>query len=198
FEKSGMKVYMEIVGFWTKRYLEMKIKKLQQLQGVDILIAADEKLACDKLKRVKGPVFFYEGRVPIRPIFEFLKNREEKLLHVEIQNLDLGRLHLEGDVVELHTIAENLAVSDKALRTKLEGIEVEGYTFAGELFVSNKKLRELESKIASLTKPSLSQTIRLLEDEGIGKPYGILSALNYGIRWNGLDLDNSLVYKKQS
>jgi len=198
FEKSGMKVYMEIVGFWTRRYLETKIKKLQQLQGVDLIIAANEKLACDKLKRVKGQVIFYKSNVPLRPIFEFLKNREETLLHLELQSLDLGRLHLDGDVVELHTIAENLGVSDKALRTKLEGFKVEGYTFAGELFVSNKKLSELESKIASLTKPSLSQAIRLLEDEGIGKPYGIFSALNYGIRWNGLDLDNSSVYKKQS
>lgn len=198
FEKSGMKVYMEIVGFWTRKYLETKIKKLQQLQGVDIIIAANEKLACDKLKRVKGQVIFYKGKVPIRPIFEFLKIREENFLHLEIQSLDLGSLHLEGDVVELHTIAEKYHVSDKALRTKLEGIAVDGYTLAGELFVSNRKLQEIGLKISSLTKPSLSQAIRLIEDEGIGKPYGILSALNYGIRWGGLDLDSSSIYKKQS
>jgi len=198
FEKRGMNVYMEIVGFWTKKYLETKIKKLQQLHGVDLLIAANEKLACEKLKRLKGQVTFYKIKVPLNPILKFLKDREETLLRSEIQGLDLRRLQLDGDVIELRTIARNLGVSDKALRTKLEGIDVEGYTIAGELFVSNKKLRKIESKLASLIKPSLSQAIRLLHDEGIGKPYGILAALNYGIRWNGLDMNASSVYKKQN
>lgn len=198
FEKSGTKVYMEIAGFWTRRYLETKIKKLRQLQGVDILIAANEKLACDKLKRVKGEVIFYKGNVPLSPVLKFLKDREKMLLHQEIQSLDLARLHLDGDVVELQAIAEQYGVSNEALRTKLEDIKVDNYTLAGDLFVSNKKLHEIESKIASFTKPSLSQVIQVIENEGIEKPYGILSALNYGIRWNGLDLDNSSIYKKQS
>lgn len=198
FEKSGMKVYMEIVGFWTRRYLETKIKKLRQLQGVDILIAADEKLACDKLKRIKGEVVFYKGKVPLRPILRFLKRLEETLLQREIQSLDLARLQLNNDVVELHTIAEQHGVSDEALRMKLEGVKVDNYTLAGDLFVSHKKLQEIELEIASLAEPSLSDAIRLIEKAGIGKPYGILTVLNYGIRWNGLDVDNSSIYKKQT
>lgn len=198
FEKRGMKVFMEIVGFWTRRYLETKIKKLQQLQGVDIIIAANEKLACEKLKRIKGQIIFYKGNVTLRPILKFLKNREETLLRREIQSLDLRRLHLAGDVVELHTIAEEYGVSDEALKKKLESFEADGYTLAGEMFVSDEKLQEIESKIASLTKPSLSQAIRLIEDEGIKKPYDVLSALNYGIRWSGLDLNNSSIYKKHN
>ncbi|MFQ5759073.1 MAG: DUF790 family protein [Candidatus Bathyarchaeia archaeon] len=198
FEKSGMKVYMEIVGFWTRRYLETKIKKLQQLQGVDILIVANEQLACDKLKRLKGQLIFYKGKVPLKPILKFLKSREETLLRLEIENLNLARLNLDGDVVYLHTLAEEYGVSDEALRRKLEGFEVDGYTLVGDLFISNKRLQEIDLKIASLTKPSLSQAIRLIEDDGIKKPYDILSALNYGIRWKGLDLNNSSIYKKQN
>jgi len=198
FERSGMKVYMEIAGFWTKKYLEKKIKKLQQLQGVDILIAADEKLACDKLKRVKGEVIFYKGKVPIKPIIEFLKSREEAHIQREIQDLDLSQLHLVGDAVDLQAIAREYAISDEALRKKLEGFKVDGYTLTGELFVSNKKLQDIEDKIASLSKPSLSQAISLIEVEGIRKPYDILSALNYGVQWNGLDMKNSSIYKKQT
>ncbi len=198
FEKRGMKVYMEIVGFWTTKYLETKIKKLQQLHGVDLIIAANEKLACDKLKRIKGQVTFYKEKVPLQPILKVLKAREETRLRREIQGLDLRRLQLEGDVIEVQTIAGKLGVSAKALRTKLDDIKVEGYTLAGEQIVTNKKLRKIEAKLASLAKPSLSQVIRLLHDEGVGKPYGILAVLNYGIRWNGLDADASSVYKKQN
>jgi len=143
-------------------------------------------------------VIFYKGNVPLRPILKSLKIREETFLHLEIENLDLARLHLDGDVVELHTIAEEYGVSDEALKKKLESFEADGYTLAGEMFVSDEKLQEIESKIASLTEPSLSQAIRLIEDEGIKKPYDVLSALNYGIRWSGLDLNNSSIYKKQN
>ncbi len=198
FEKQGIKVFMEIVGFWTPRYLESKIKKLGQLQDVDIIIAADEKLACDKLKRIRGQVIFYKRNVPLRPVLKYLKDHERTLLIREIQSLDLDKLRLEGSIVELHMIAQQYGVSDEALRRKLEGVEVKGYTFVGELFVSNSKLREIEAKIAALTKPSLNQAIRVIEEEGVEKPYGILSALNYGIRWNGLDMNNSSIYKKQS
>jgi hypothetical protein len=52
-------------------------------------------------------------------------------------------------------------------------------------------------EIASLTNPSLSQAISLIEDKGIKNPSDVLSALNYGIRWKGIDMNSSLIYKKQ-
>ncbi len=198
FEKGGVKVYMEIVGFWTKKYLETKIKKLEQLHGVDIIIAVNEQLACDKLRQIEGKVIFYKSRVPLKPIWKYLKDREEALVHHEIRNLDLTRLQLEGDAVELQAIAQRYGVSDEALRRKLKGLKVDGYTLAGELFISNKKLHDIELKIASLSKPILSHAIHVIEDEGIKKPYDILLVLNYGIRWNGLDFDSSSIYKKQN
>jgi predicted nuclease of restriction endonuclease-like RecB superfamily len=195
FEKNGIKVYMEIVGFWTTKYLEMKIKKLQILQGVDILIAADEHLACDKLRQVKGQLIFYKVNVPLKPVLNFLKSRGEILVQLEMENLKLAPFNLNGDVVQLHRLAEEYGVSNEALRRKLEGFKVEGYTLVGDLFISNKKLQEIDLKIASLTKPSLSQAIRLIEDEGIEKPFDILSTLDYNIQWKGLDMNNSSIHK---
>lgn len=198
FEKNGIKVYMEIVGFWTKKYLETKIKKLQQLQSVDILIAADQHLACDKLKQVKGHLIFYKGRVPLKPILNFLKTRAETQIQFEIRNLKLEPLELEGDVVQLHKLAEEHGVSNEALRRKIEDFKVEGYTLIGDLFISNKKLKEIDSKIASLTNPSLSQALHLIEHDGIKKPFDILTKLDYDIQWKGLDTHKSSIRKKQS
>jgi len=197
FEKNGIKVYMEIVGFWTTKYLETKIKKLRQLQGIEILIAADEHLACDKLKQIKGQLIYYKGKVPLKPILNFLKSTEETFIQLELENLKLPQLDLNGDVVELRRLAKEYGVSNEALRRKLEGFNTESYTLVGDMFVSNEKLQEIDLKIASLTDPSLSQVIHVIEDEGIEKPFAILSTLDYDIQWQGLDLDNSSIRKKQ-
>ncbi len=197
FKKYGIEVYLEIVGFWTRKYLETKIKKLEQLHDVDILIAADEHLACEKLKQLKGQVIFYKGAVPLRPVIELLKRREETAVRFETEKLKLEQLNLEGDIVELHKLAEEHGVSDEALRRKLKGIEVDGYTLVGDFFISKKKLQIIDLKIASLVGSSLAKAICLIEDEGVGKPYDLLSTLDYEIRWRGLDPNNSLIRKRQ-
>ena len=196
FEKAGVKVYMEIVGFWTREYLERKLKKLQLIEGIDMLIAADEKLACDKLRRAKGRVIFYKTKVPLRPILDFLKIKEDTVFQHEVQDFDASHLFLEGDLVELQKIAEQAGISEEALRRKLP-FHVDGYTLAGNLFVSNRKLKEIDLKLSTMGKLSLSHAINLLEEEGVKTPYDVLSALEYGIRWNGLDPKSSSIYKKQ-
>jgi len=197
FEKRCMKVYLEIVGFWTRKYLETKLKKLLQLQGVDILIAADQKLACDRLRQGLGNIVYYTRSVPATKILRLLKSREDALLESEVQRLDLKHLHLEGDIVELQRIAEEHSVSVEALRVRLQNVDVEGYTLAGGFYVRNAKLQKIKLKLESLTEPSLLEAIRLMESEGVKEPYDILSALNYGIRWNGLDLEKGSIYKKE-
>ncbi|UCE95577.1 MAG: DUF790 family protein [Candidatus Bathyarchaeota archaeon] len=197
FEKRGVIIYLEIVGFWTRKYLETKIKKLQQLKGVNILIAANQKLACDRLKQAQGEIIFFKRLVPAGKIFRMLKNYEKNLLEAEIQRLDLNNLHLAGDIVELDTIAQTYGVSVEALQVKLKDVNVDGYTLAGAFFIKNKKLQGIKSKLTSLTEPSVSKAIEVIEAEDVMKPYDVLSALNYGIRWNGLDLENSLIYEKE-
>ena len=49
FKKESLKVLLEVAGFWTPQYLKEKIRKLEQLNNVDLIIAADKKLACQKL-----------------------------------------------------------------------------------------------------------------------------------------------------
>lgn len=196
FERRDMDVYLEIVGFWTQRYLKNKIRKLEQLKDVEIIIAANEGLACEKLKRIKGKIIFYKKFVPMKPILEILREREQLFLQRELQELDLTQLELDSEVVELKALAEKFGVSEKALQRKLKEVSINKYTLAGDLLVSNRKLREIEMKIDSLQTASLSEIINMMEQEGIGTPYDVLSALHYSVQWNGLDLDKSQIYKK--
>lgn len=196
FEKAGMKIYMEIVGFWTKKYLELKIQKLKELHRTDIIVAVDKQLACGKLKRAEGEVIFYKNNVPLKPILKYLKAREEAVVRKQVETLDLAALHLKGEVVELHHVAKELGILGEALKRKLNDSEVEGYRLIGDLLVSEEKLQEIESKIASSAQLKLSDAIQMIEKEGLGRPYEILEALEYGIEWHGLDVDRSFVYKK--
>ncbi len=198
FEKRGTKVYMEIVGFWTKNYLERKVEKLQHLRGVDIIIAANQRLACDKLARLQGEVFFYKKKVPLRPVLDFLNSKEATDLDNEMRKLDMMRLQIDEDVVEIRSIARMHEVSKETIRKKLESIKLDGYTLAGDLLISDKKLQEIESKLQVLSTASLSAALELIEDEGIPSPYDVLSILNFGIRWNGLDATKSSIYRRQN
>ena len=198
FEKRGARVYMEIAGFWTQKYLEKKVEKLQQLKGVEIIIAANQQLACEKLAQLKGEIFFYKKKVPLKPVLDFLNTREETGLHDEMRKLDIMRLQLNKDVVEINSIAKEYDVSREAIKKKLESIKLEGYKLAGDLLVSDKKLQEIGVKLESLSTNSLSTALELIENEGIPNPYDVLSTLNFGIHWNGLDSKKSSIYKKQN
>jgi predicted nuclease of restriction endonuclease-like RecB superfamily len=198
FQKNGAKVYMEIMGFWTRSYLEKKLRKLQQLTDVSMLVAANEQLACDKLRNVGEQVIFYRNKVPLEPVFKYLKTRETAILKGEVDRLNLPQLHFEGDIVDLRRLAEKLGVSYEALASKLDDLDVDDYTRAGDLLVNNRKLQDVDAKLSSLAAPSLADALSLIETEGLARPYDVLSALNYTIKWSGLDPRNSSVDRKQS
>ena len=55
FEKYGRKVYLEIVGFWTKEYLEKKFQKISDIlrnSNVDLFVAVDEELLMFKASSI--------------------------------------------------------------------------------------------------------------------------------------------------
>nr|MDQ5860123.1 DUF790 family protein [Thermoproteota archaeon] len=98
FEKYNKKIYLEIVGFWTKEYLERKLQKLADIfvsadsrkkgnnnnnnnDKTDLLlfIAVNEDFACSKSSFSsivpKGQLIFYKNdTVPVKPILYYLKS----------------------------------------------------------------------------------------------------------------------------
>lgn len=101
FEKHGVKVYLEIVGFWTKDYLKRKLEKIKDLttnpvtaEGVaDLLIAANmdnyisengEKIRIDsifsKFIAKKNLIFYKKDEIPFGPIIKYLKDIDSKII----------------------------------------------------------------------------------------------------------------------
>jgi predicted nuclease of restriction endonuclease-like RecB superfamily len=213
FQKDGTKVYMEIVGFWTQEYLERKIQKLQQLGGVDLIVAVNEGLACSKLGHIRGKVLFYKTAVPPGQVFDLLKEFEEIRLARQTTDLKNIELNLEGEIVELAGIASGLGVSTEALKRiiKTRSIAPSGeggqhavnvvssgrrYRLIGDTLVRDDKLAGIEAKLSTLKEKTLLRANDLIQGEGLGSPDLILGELGYAIKWHGLDMGKATISKK--
>jgi predicted nuclease of restriction endonuclease-like RecB superfamily len=100
FEKSGYKVYFEIVGFWTTDYLKRKLEKLKDLStniattlNIDLLIAANkdnyisengDKIGIDsifsKFIDKKQLIFYKKDEIPFGPIIKYLKEIDSRII----------------------------------------------------------------------------------------------------------------------
>ncbi len=197
FEKHGVKVYLEVVGFWTQEYLERKISKLNSLVNVDMLAAVDENLACSKLRRMKGPVIYYAKDVPVKPILDHLHMREEEVSEGEAELLkSRGDLKLKGDIISVEEIAKDQTVTVDAARQFAENLKPEGYRRVGDYFIAEAKLKELADKISSLGESTFTEAANIIEAEGLNNPQQVLEALGYTVEWFGLTPEMSRIRRK--
>jgi predicted nuclease of restriction endonuclease-like RecB superfamily len=192
-EKYGAKVFLEIVGFWTQEYLERKVNKLAALSDVDILVAADEDLACSKLQRLKGRVIYYSKDVPLKPILDHLRRREELIVESHAESLRKEGLRLEGEVVSIEELAAEHGVPQESARRVLQGLDTKGYTKIGDYYIAGGRLEELKEKIYGLGDARLSEAERLIESWGLKNPQRVLEALGYAIVWEGIDYEKTKI-----
>jgi hypothetical protein len=103
FEKYNRKVYLEIIGFWTKEYLSRKIEKLtafvtssiQANKKIDLLIAISdagyassnsnqsERLAWKNISSgifYKRIIVYKKDEIPIKPVIEYLKSIDAEMI----------------------------------------------------------------------------------------------------------------------
>jgi hypothetical protein len=196
FEKYGAKVYLEVVGFWTSEYLKRKISKLSSIANVDLIIAADESLACSKLERLKTKalVIYYKKDVPMKPIIEHLKERETPILKEQAEVLKGEGIALIGDVVNLNEIARARSVSVESVRIALQDFKPEGYARVGDLFVSRAKLDEIDQKLAGVEK--LTDALRIMEASELKEEADrVLEALGYTSIWDGMEMNKVKISK---
>jgi uncharacterized protein len=101
FEKYGIKVYLEIVGFWTSEYLKRKLEKIKDLLntksatsvGSDLLIVANidnyisengDKTMIDSIfsKYIarNNLIFYKKDQIPFGPIIKYLKDIDSRII----------------------------------------------------------------------------------------------------------------------
>ncbi len=103
-EYGGKKVYIEIVGFWTREYLERKLAKLSKLKDVGMIVAVDRRLACSSFKDLPHSVVVFNGRLRGVDVYPVLKealgspgiSRGEEVSREEAEQLLEGLPDLDG------------------------------------------------------------------------------------------------------
>ena len=193
FTKNDLKVYLEIVGFWTQDYLERKISKLESLTDIDIIVAINEEHAGSKLHKIKAKVIFFKNKLPIKPIIEHLKEREKAKYEVHAKAFTSTVIKLEGDLISIDEIAMKYSVPVESAKKILESMDFEGYKRIGDIFISISKLNGIDNSLRNQEK--LSDALSTIEAYNIKEPYGILHELGYTVEWNGLDLQKSKIKK---
>jgi predicted nuclease of restriction endonuclease-like RecB superfamily len=206
FEKYGYKIFMEIVGFWTKEYIERKLSKLASLApDTEIIVALNENLRCSesKLSEVKAVmVLTYSKEVPVEPIISHLKALEANVEERQVDELRRkGFKEFAGEILNLQDIADARNVSLQILKRALHGTDLNGYRMIGDYLLSESKIgsirNKLEEEFTGNETFGLGEASLIIESLGVAvSPTEMLSSLGYEIEWNGLDYDTSKVKKK--
>lgn len=216
-QRDGMKVYLEIVGFWTPEYLEKKIGKLKEVKEPLILLI-DRKLKCSEKDFPAQEVIFFDKKIPANEVMKVLRKYEEKKLEEDHLRLKEMEVSLSGELISLEEIASEKGVLLDALKEEIadrlkksgEIEEIRKPAEAGELdkyrnyvilenFVVHRQL--LERIDSELKKPGAAETyadaVKVFESFGLDSSlyYPVLEHLGYKVIWTGLSEEEAKIKK---
>ena len=207
FERFGRKVYFEIVGFWTKEYLERKSAKLKVLfdnneknknnKNIDLLVAVNSDLSCSQIETIsKDRVFTFKKDVSIKPILEHLKQidveiTEEKTVNTKIK-LDQHSL----DLISIKQIALEHAIPETAALKILNVDYPNQYDVIGSYLISKEKTVIVNNSLDGVSKFIQACTVMASHKIPDSCHADLLSKLGYDVIWNDLNPDNAIIIKK--
>lgn len=201
-ERAGLKVYVEIVGFWTEEYLFRKAEKLKQVEA-KMLLLVDEALACEKLaaleKRPQLHFIYYHNEIPLAPVLRYLGSIFEEVKAKEIQFLESFAVKFTEPFVSFAEFADRIGVSLEAVQAALSTNSPSGYVALPNGLISKDKLVQLSGIIEECLKKSrkltLTEVTRIIEAQGISDASCVLTQLGYKITWRGINSEQAEVSK---
>ncbi|NLE06456.1 MAG: DUF790 family protein, partial [Crenarchaeota archaeon] len=201
-EQGSVKIYVEIMGFWTESYLLRKIEKLKQV-NVKMLLLINESLACEKLaaleKYAQLNLIFYRSKIPWAQILHYLEIEFEATKKKEIELLKNIPVTFTEPVLSFTDFALRVGVSVAAVKSVYNSNTPKGYVAFQNCLVSKEKLsqinKELEENLSELGKIPLTEATKIIEQHGVTDTTSILTALNYRINWKGISIQQAQVIK---
>lgn len=176
--KNPLKVYIEIVGFWTKEYIREKLEKIANFREGNLLILLNEELSKEDFSNFN--VIKYNKRVNIALVYKWLKELENKT----ISNLKFDYT-IEGDIVSITELSTKLGISEDILRKNIK--QFDNYVFLKNYYVRKDLLERISKE--NFENKKLDELINT---------YGnyiteILEYLGYKFKWIGIT--NAIVTK---
>jgi uncharacterized protein len=201
-ERSGLKIYVEIVGFWTEEYLLHKAEKLKRVDA-KMLLLVDEALACEKLsaleKRPQLHFIYYHDKIPFASILRYLNGAFEEIKAKEEAFLESLPVKFTESIVFFDEFAERVGVSVEAVKAVITPNPPLGYLATHNSLISKEKLDEisvkLEESMKNKGKLSLNDATKLIEAEQVIDASCVLTKLGYKIVWHGIDSEQAEISK---
>lgn len=123
--RGNLKVYLEIVGFWTEDYLRKKLEKLKMIKDLNLIIAIDSTLGDVDLKGTPHIVIKYKRRVPVHEVLKQLRKFEKpipKARKIDIKKVKLDK-DLEGITLkDAYEILKGLGVKEEEVQRVIESL----------------------------------------------------------------------------
>ncbi|MEM3498283.1 MAG: DUF790 family protein, partial [Conexivisphaerales archaeon] len=185
FEKGGIKVYMEIVGFWTDKYLERKFRKLKELKVDNLIVAIDSSNYKGLLPEIHGNIFMYK-KTPDAYTVRGILIKLEKPLRDKMLEMAMS-LKINGDIVSIKKIASDSGIPEDIVKEAINKRVIEGYIFDGMNLVSSVKADRLKDEILRLNLTDAGQAVDFLSKAGIDANVSTLIAFGFKIEWHGLE-----------
>jgi predicted nuclease of restriction endonuclease-like RecB superfamily len=227
FEKFEMKVYLEIVGFWTKDYLEKKLQKLADIfvspddksknnssynnnnknRNAELLfVAVNEEFACSKpsfssIVPRKQLIFYKNDAVPVKPIIDFLKSLDKEMIERKINDPNL-RIELDSNsnnapVISISEVAKKYGLPTEVVRRILLRDNNEKYIETGMYLILKSKAHILESLLVGTN--SFVDACSILSSEAIPESCHaeLLVNLGYDVIWQSIDASTAIISKRK-
>jgi predicted nuclease of restriction endonuclease-like RecB superfamily len=204
-EREGIKVYVEIVGFWTMEYLLRKIEKLKKID-VNMFVAVNETLACEKLasleKYARLNVIYYRDRIPLAPILRYLRGAFQGIQAEQTGFLKNLSVVFTEPFVGFEEFAARIGLSVDAVRAALTEKTPPDYILLPNGLVKKDRLEQIGKKVEERINRSgrlpLSESIKIAETEGVEDAASALEALGYRIVWHGISTEKAEVIKPKN
>lgn len=206
FQKYDRKIYLEIVGFWTREYLEKKIQKLIDIvsnQNIDLFIAVNEELACSKIiphstNSQERIIVYKNDSVPVKALLKYLKtiDREQTERHANNPNLKI-KFDSKQNIISIDEIASKYNIPIESAITIASRDNNNEYLKAGPYFVSKFKIHELVTLLGGTTK--FIDACSIFSENSIPEPcyVDLISKMGYDVIWQSMDSNDARIAKRK-
>ena len=206
FQKYDKKIYLEIVGFWTKDYLQRKIQKLMDIvsnKEIDLFVAVNEELGCSKGIPYSNNISqdriisYKNDSVPIKSLLNYLKSIDQEMTEKYASDPNL-KIIFDGakDIISIEEIALQYKIPiDSAITIALRDNDRE-YVKAGPCFISKSKTNELVKLLSGTTRFMDACAIfseKLIPESCYGE---LISKLGYDVVWQSMDSNSASIIKR--
>ena len=204
-QKYDRRIYLEIVGFWTKEYLQRKIQKLIDIdsnQNVDLFIAVNEALVCSKIipfsNNSREKIIVYKNdTIPIKMLLNYLKTIDQVQAEKYANNPNLKiKFDSNQDIISIDEIALKYNIPVESAVAIASRDNNKDYLKAGPYFVSKFKIRGLVTILEETTR--FNEACSIFAGNSIPEPCyaDLISKMGYDVIWQSMDSNDARIVKR--